>query len=77
MAVIGASPVSFISEDPNNNHGKQYQIPLALLTIGSDGTIDPSTSWPEYTHLAAADQTLVTNLLASLVSRGLLTAPPT
>ena len=76
MAVIGASPVSFISEDPTTNHGKQYQIPLALLTIGSNGTIDPSSSWPEFAHLASADQTLVTNLLASLVSQGLLAAPP-
>jgi hypothetical protein len=75
MAVIGASPVSFISEDPSTNHGKQYQIPLALLTIGNTGTIDPST-WPEYAGLATADQTLVTKLLGNLVRQGLLTAPP-
>lgn len=74
MAVIGASPVSFISEDAATNHGKQYQIPLSLLTIGSTGTIDPST-WPEFAGLAATDQTLVTNLLASLVSQSLLTVP--
>jgi hypothetical protein len=76
MAVIGASPVSFISEDTTTNHGKQYQIPLALLTIGSNGVIDPSSSWPEYASLAAADKTLLTHLLASLVSQGLLVAPP-
>jgi hypothetical protein len=76
MAVIGASPVSFISEDPTTNHGKQYQIPLALLTIGNTGSIDPTT-WPDYSGLATADQTLVKNLLNSLVSQGLLTAPPT
>jgi len=74
MAVIGASPVTFISEDATTNHGKQYQIPLSLLTIGSTGTIDPS-AWPEFAGLAATDQTLVTNLLASLVSQSLLTAP--
>lgn len=75
MAVIGASPVTFVSEDTAGNHGKQYQVPLSLLTIGSTGTIDPST-WPEYAGLAAGDQTLLTNLLKSLVSRGLLTKPP-
>lgn len=74
MAVIGASPVTFISEDAATNHGKRSQIPLSLLTIGSAGAIDPST-WPEYAGLAATDQTLVTNLLAGLVSQSLLTAP--
>ena len=74
MAVIGASPVTFISEDATTNHGKQYQIPLSVLTIGSTGTIDPST-WPEYSSLAADDKTLVGNLLGSLVSQGLLTKP--
>ncbi len=74
MAVIGASPVTFISEDATTNHGKQYQIPLSLLTIVGTGTIDPST-WPDYAGLAATDQTLVTNMLASLLSQGLLTKP--
>jgi hypothetical protein len=75
MAVIGASPVSFISEDLASNHGKQYQIPLALLTIGNTGTIDAS-KWPGYASLATSDKTLVTKLLGNLVRQGLLTAPP-
>jgi 2-keto-3-deoxy-6-phosphogluconate aldolase len=74
MAVIGASPVTFISEDTTGNHGKQYQVPLSQLTIGSTGAIDPST-WPDYASLAAADQTLLTNLLKQLVAQGLLTKP--
>ena len=75
MAVIGASPVSFTSEDPTTSHGKQYQIPLSLLTIAADGTVDTS-AWPEYGDLAAADKTLVTAYLNKLAKQGLLTAPP-
>jgi hypothetical protein len=75
MAVIGASPVSFISEDPTTNHGKQYQIPLSLLSFDTSGTI-VTTGWSEYGSLEPADKTLVTTLLASLVSQGLLTKPP-
>jgi hypothetical protein len=76
MAVIGASPVTFISEDTaTGNHGKQYQVPLSLLSIASDGSVD-HTKWTEFGSLAASDQTLVTNLLKHLVSQGLLTKPP-
>ena len=75
MAVIGASPVTFISEDTANNHGKQYQVPLSQLTIGSTGAIDPS-AWPEYASLAKTDQTVLTNLLKTLVAAGLLVKPP-
>jgi hypothetical protein len=75
MAVTGASgasPVTFISED--SDPGKQYQIPLSMLNIGSDGTIDAG-AWPSYSALGQKDTALVKTLLDSLVSRGLLTAP--
>jgi len=73
MAVIGASPVTFISEDmATGNHGKQCQVPLSLLSFDNTGTtIDPKT----FTNLAESDQTLLKNLLKSLVSQGLLTKP--
>ena len=71
MAVLGAAPITFISES-TSTPGKQYQIPLSLLTIGTNGVIDPS-SWPGFT---SADKPLVTALLASMVSQGLLTKPP-
>jgi hypothetical protein len=74
MAVIGTSPVTFISEDTSGNNGKQYQIPLSILTIGSSGTID-ATVWPEWSSLKASDQALVNALLKNLISQGLLTAP--
>jgi hypothetical protein len=75
MAVIGASPVTFISEDATTNHGKQYQIPLSQLSFNTAGEIDVS-GWSEYTGLASPDKTLVTNLLKTLVNQGQLTKPP-
>lgn len=74
MAVIGASPVTFISEDKTGNNGKQYQIPLSELSFKSDGSIDAAT-WSGHVSLAGADPTLLKNLLASLVARGLLIKP--
>ena len=45
MAVKGASPVTFISED--TQPGKQYQIPLPLLSFDATGTaIDASARTP-------------------------------
>src|SRR5215467_10255375 len=78
MAVIGASPVTFISEDmATGNHGTQYQVPLSLLSFDKTGTtIDPKTGWSEFTKLATSDQTLLENPLKNLVSQGLLTKPP-
>jgi hypothetical protein len=74
MAVIGASPVTFISEDAASS-GKQYQIPLSLLSFDATGTtIDPS-AWTPFAGLASADQTLLKSLFASLVSQRFLTKP--
>jgi hypothetical protein len=72
MAVIGASPVSFISES-TSEAGKQFQIPLPYITITS-GVADAS-AWPQWGSLGT-DQGLVTNLLASLVAQGLIAPPP-
>ena len=75
MAVIGASPVTFISED---HAGTQVQIPLSALTI-SHGAVSVSGTWhpalPGQT-LGAKDTTLVTNLLKQLLARGVISAPP-
>jgi hypothetical protein len=74
--VIGASPVTFISEDSLGNHGKQYQVPLSLLTFDSaTGKIDTS-GWPAFNGLVGSDKTLIADILQSLASRGLLTKPP-
>jgi hypothetical protein len=76
MAVIGASPVTFLSED--KAAGKQYQVPLSLLSFDSTGTtIDPSTTWPPYTSLSPNDQGLLKALIGTLVHQGFLTKPPT
>ena len=75
MAVIGASPVTFLSED--KAAGKQYQVPLSLLSFDSTGTtIDPST-WPSYASLSPPDQGLLKALIGRLVNQGFLTKPPT
>jgi hypothetical protein len=77
MAVIGASPVTFISEDtsPTANHGKQYQVPLSQLTIDDD-PVKFAGSWSGYHDLAGGDQKLLEHLLKSLRAQGLLTKPP-
>jgi len=72
--VTGASPVTFISEDTFTlNAGKQYQIPLPLILY------DPAAAapanlllWPQFSKLAATDQTLAQNLIVTLVNRGVL-----
>ena len=74
MPVIGASPVTFISEDPTTNHGTQYQVPLSLLTYDTD-PVKFASSWSGYSGLATADQTLLQNLLPSLYAQGLLKQP--
>ncbi len=75
MAVIGASPVTFISED--TQPGKQYQVPLSRLTIDpTTGTIDTS-HWLSDSQIAAnsADARVLKGLLLSLLSQGFLTKP--
>jgi hypothetical protein len=74
MAVIGASPITFISED--NQAGKQFQVPLSVLSFDSTGTtIDPSV-WAGWAGLSSNDQGLLTALVVSLVKQGFLTKPP-
>jgi len=75
MAVTGASPVSFISED--TEPGKQYQVPLSLLSFNaSTGQIDPPSAWPDASNpLKPNDGKVLQALLNSLVSRGLLVKP--
>ena len=70
MAVIGAGPVTFVSE--NASPGTQYQIPLFYLSFSS-GAIS-ATAWPEWGSLSA-DHTLITNILSAMANRNLLTPP--
>lgn len=76
MAVIGASPVTFISED--TAPGKQYQVPLSLLSFNAGtGQIDPPSNWPDATSpLKPNDGKVLQALLNSLASQGLLVQPP-
>ena len=76
MAVIGASPVTFISED--TSPGKQFQVPLSLLTFNaSTGQIDPPSKWPAANNLLKPnDGKVLQSLLDGLVSQGLLVKPP-
>jgi hypothetical protein len=77
MAVIGASPVTFISE--NAQPGKQFQVPLSRLTIDpATGTIDPK-QWLDDNNFTSnsPDRSVLGNLLLSLVNQGFLTKPPT
>jgi hypothetical protein len=70
--VTGASPVTFISENTSGNAGKQYQIPLALLTV-TNGQPD-ATNWLTAVGFSATDPdvALVTSLLNSLTAQGVL-----
>lgn len=75
MAVIGASPVTFISED---EVGVQVQIPLSALSV-ENGTVKLDPGWKPHlpgNALGANDSNVVKALLASLLARGLISAPP-
>jgi hypothetical protein len=73
MPVLGASPVTFISE--STSPGKQYQIPLWDISITA-GTAS-AAAWMTAVGLTGTDESaLVPNLLASLLSQGLIVAPP-
>jgi hypothetical protein len=77
MPVIGASPVTFISED--TEPGKQYQMPLSLLSFNSStGLIDPPSGWPEAVNpLKPNDVKVLQTLLNSMASQGFLVKPST
>jgi hypothetical protein len=68
--VTGASPVSYISENPSGNVGKQYQIPIALLTV-TNGQPDAS-AWISALGIGDPDKTVVTSLIANLTALGVL-----
>jgi hypothetical protein len=72
QTVTGASPITFISENINGNVGKQYQIPLALLTV-TNGQPDP-TNWLSAAGFSSTDPdtTLIKNFIASLAAQGFL-----
>jgi hypothetical protein len=73
MAVIGASPVTFISE--TTSPGKQFQIPLFEITIA--GGVAGAAAWITNVGITGNDATvLVPGLLASLLNQGLIAAPP-
>jgi len=76
QSVIGASPVTFISEDTTTgpNAGTQYQIPLPLISY--DSTQTPPvilTAWTSGTTIATSDVLLAQVLIQNMISRSLLT----
>lgn len=74
LAVRGASPVTFISE--STEAGVQFQIPLSVLQYDtSTGAID-SSGWNPPKALTGSDIDMVTALLASLLSLGVITPVP-
>lgn len=69
--VLGASPVTFISED-TTNAGTQYQIPLPLISY--DTSNNPAvavSSWPS--NISATDKTLAETIIQNLINQGFLT----
>jgi hypothetical protein len=75
MAVIGASPITFISED--TEPGKQYQVPLSLLSFNASGLIDPPANWPAANNpLKPNDVKLLKTVLTGMVGQGFLLKPP-
>lgn len=69
--VLGASPVTFISED--TEPGTQFQIPLTALTVTSAGAVDAG-AWtpPNVSALSANDAKVVAAVLTDLQARGVL-----
>ena len=76
MAVIGASPITFISED--TEPGKQYQVPLSLLSFNASGLIDLPTNWPAANNpLKPNDAKLLKAVLTGMVGQRFLLPPST
>ncbi len=75
--VVGASPVTFISEDTGGSGaGVQYQVPLSALLIAANGTVDRS-GWTHPAGVSATDLTNLDAILANLLARGVISpAPP-
>lgn len=73
IPVLGASPVSFVSEDTGGSDtGVQYQVPLAALTIDpTTGKVDPS-AWTAPSGVTATDLTNLDAILADLLARGVI-----
>jgi hypothetical protein len=73
--VVGASPVTFVSEDPTTA-GKQFSIPLASLKFDDKGAIDPS-DWPpiKSNKLGQVDSDMLKTLFKNMVALGLLSTP--
>jgi hypothetical protein len=75
-AVVGASPVTFISENTSGSVGKQYQIPLCSLKVDRNGAPDAS-DWLASMGIppGSADYALVTSLIARLFAQGFFQSP--
>ena len=71
--VIGASPVTFISEA--TQPGLQYQVPLSALSFDANNSIDASAdTWSAAN--AASDATLLKDILHDLINRGVIWPQP-
>jgi hypothetical protein len=79
IQVLGASPVSFVSEVVSgSSEGVQYQIPLSALGIKADGTVDRG-AWAPAGVSGAELATLLSNLdafLKDLLARGVIWPKP-
>lgn len=74
QSVLGASPVTFISEDTSKgNNGTQYQIPLSLITYDTTQTppVILDAVWTAY--LVTGDQNLAVAYIQNLINDGVLT----
>lgn len=74
--VLGASPVTFISE--KTQAGRQYQVPLSALSFDTTGSIHASvTAWITSNSIdTAVDGPMLTTLVDNMVKQGLLFPPP-
>jgi len=67
--VRGASPITFVSED--TAPGNLYQVPLSLLGVNADGSLN-YTNWKPAPALKANDAANLTGLLKDQLSRGVI-----
>lgn len=70
VLVTGASPVTFISED--TSPGSLLQVPLSVLAMKTDGTVDAS-GWKPPLTLKTNDKAILAAVLADLLARGVIT----
>ena len=75
-SVSGASPVTFVSEDPTGHVGTQYHIPIPFISYNAANSQVSLSGWQQWPNLTKAEQALAVAVVQSLINQGFLTPTP-